>query len=84
MCACHCQSHRGCIPKEFAIHFKFLTDEEKHVFQRVKKTVTSTYDILTLKQARQSPCSWAECVSVLSIHLLLNIRVKGVLICKQI
>lgn len=38
MCACHCQSHRGCIPKEFSIHFKFLTEEEKHIFfQRIKK-----------------------------------------------
>lgn len=51
MGACHCQSHRGCIPKEFSVHFKFLTDEEKHFFQRIKKVYTSTDDILTLKQA---------------------------------
>lgn len=59
MCACHCQSHRGCIPKEFSIHFKFFTDEEKHFFSELKKkkkTFTSTDDILTLKQTQQSPC----------------------------
>lgn len=54
MCACHCQSHRGCIPKEFSIHFKFFTDEEKHFFRELKKTFT--VDILTLKQAQQFPC----------------------------
>ena len=52
MYACHCQSHRGCIPKEFSIHFKFLTEEEKHIFFReLKKIYTSTDDILTLKPA---------------------------------
>lgn len=51
MCACHCQSHRGCIPEEFSIHLKFFADEKKHFFQRIIHIYTSTDDILTLRQA---------------------------------
>lgn len=85
MCACHCQSHLDCIPKEFSIHFEFLTDEKKHFFfQRIKRktTFTSRDDILTLKQAQRSSRSWAECVSVLSAHLFFNTRGMGFLTCK--
>lgn len=58
MCACHCQSHRVCIPKEFSVHFNFfLADKEKQLFRELKKKNTSTDDILTLKQVQPSPCS---------------------------
>lgn len=56
-------NHTGfAFPKSFQFALKtFLTDEEKQFFRELKK-ITSTDDILTLKQVQPSPCSWGECI----------------------